>query len=422
MVISLSTVLNFQGSGREPVDGLESLDVSLLSGGRFLTYEPAADTESPLLKAYDPDGRLGDGRSLFYRDWLDAESGSPPPAGPHYDRSTCSACHLETAAARDVAHRMPTLVARPATAWQEQRYGHQITTRAQRSADPEAVIHIKPIFRIFTYPDGEQRMLRRPVGRIQEDDGQWAPVRLRAAPLLFGWGLLERVSLSTIEHFHDPFDRDGDGISGRMVLPLSGNAITPDKPAIFGWMNSHTSLKAQIAAALANDMGVESAQSCGKQCAVEISAQDIAALTEFVRHLGVPRRGSLTNSRGSVLFGKTGCSDCHVPAHITEPGGNPALSEQIVWAYSDLVLHDMGSGLADPGPQPPNREWRTAPLWGVGTVERELPQRGFLHDGRAADIEEAILWHGGEAASAVRAFSELSRQDREALLAFVRSL
>jgi CxxC motif-containing protein (DUF1111 family) len=128
---------------------------------------------------------------------------------------------------------------------------------------------------------------------------------------------------------------------------------------------------------------------------------------------------------GKVLFTAAGCAACHTPSHTTGVvPGQPHLSNQKIWPYTDLLLHDMGEGLADNRPEgdASGQEWRTPPLWGIGLTGAVSHHTNFLHDGRARTIEEAILWHGGEAQSARDAYARLSREEREALVAFVKSL
>jgi len=260
------------------------------------------------------------------------------------------------------------------------------------------------------------------VGYATVHTGERIPVGLRAAPLLFGWGLIEQTETTMLEHFHDPEDANGDGISGRLVRPRGTPSDAGAKIGFLGWKNGQASLRAQIAGALANDMGVLSATACESACAPEISERELDQLTDYVRYIGVPDRRPDRSRRGQDLFGLAGCSDCHVSVQLTTSGESGPLSGQLIWPYSDLMLHDMGEALADPGNDPDRREWRTAPLWGVGLVEERFPLRGFLHDGRARNLEEAILWHDGEARRARDVFASLPRRDREALLGFVRSL
>jgi CxxC motif-containing protein (DUF1111 family) len=129
--------------------------------------------------------------------------------------------------------------------------------------------------------------------------------------------------------------------------------------------------------------------------------------------------------KGKELFYRIGCAACHRPKFMTgEVSGQPHLSHQLIWPYTDMLLHDMGEGLADGRPEgaATGSEWRTPPLWGIGLTETVSGHTLFLHDGRARNVTEAILWHGGEAAAARDKFAALSKADRDALLAFVNSL
>ena len=404
---------------------------ALRPGGQYLTYDPATAVVGALLETRDPS--VTTGRDIFYRDWLlVADAEDRPRLGPDYDASQCSSCHLETAgpAAKRVKD-YTAFVAKPVNPAHALHFGSQITTKRLGAGAPEASLDIVSVEVPFQYADGETRSLRKLVAHAISPSGERIPVALRTAPLLFGWGLMEKADPEMLVYFHDPDDSNSDGISGRLVD--AGRAAgrdtrdTPRQISLFGWKSTHRSLRSQIAAALANDMGLTSTGNCGdtvnpSTCSAEVSDAELDALTDYVRHLGVPNRRRIEDPKGQHLFGLSGCSDCHVSVLRTSPGERHALAEQIIWPYSDLMLHDMGPGLAEPGDNPDASEWRTAPLWGVGLAERHLPERGFLHDGRARSIEEAILWHGGEAAESVNKFRDLDRSDREALLAFVRSL
>jgi CxxC motif-containing protein (DUF1111 family) len=148
----------------------------------------------------------------------------------------------------------------------------------------------------------------------------------------------------------------------------------------------------------------------------------------YVRHLAVPARRALYDEqtlRGKELFYDAGCSACHTPKFVTaRDAAEPALQYQLIWPYADLLLHDMGEGLADHRPEgvADGREWRTQPLWGIGLTEAVNGHTQFLHDGRARNLTEAILWHGGEAKAARDRFAAMSKEEREALIAFVNSL
>ena len=391
---------------------------ALRPGGQFLTFEASSRKPGPLLERHRVEADVHPGRDLFYRDWLVEAHNDEPLAGPDFDAATCSACHIETALHRWTdADSFIRWIAKPAIGAHTERYGTQINLRHRADSPAEAELFVVSVPREFVYPDGTARTLSFPVGVARARDGEWIPVRLRTAPLLFGWGLLEIADPEMLAHFHDPEDRNGDGVSGRMV-PAPDEGL----PQRLGWKNSQTTLESQIAAALANDMGVTSRRACGPDCREEILETELQALADYVRGLGVPDRRHRRDPAGQHFFGLAGCSECHVSALITGDHPNDHLANQLVWPYSDLLLHDMGPLLAETGDAADAREWRTAPLWGIGIVEERYPERGFLHDGRARSIEEAILWHGGEAAAARDNFTNLSKSQRDALLDFVRSL
>jgi CxxC motif-containing protein (DUF1111 family) len=256
----------------------------------------------------------------------------------------------------------------------------------------------------------------------------------RIAPSLFGWGLLEAIPAATLQSMADPLDRNGDGISGR--LPVGRDAVTgAHRTGRFGWQASEPSLHQQVAKALLDDMGITTdvypgadgadGAAAGPDSSVELPAHHLRHLVRYVAHLAAPNRRHLDRAdvrRGELVFIQSGCASCHVPAIMTGPHPEPALSEQLVWPYSDLLLHDMGPGLADAGGGLDAREWRTPPLWGLGLMLERYPQRGLLHDGRARTLMDAIRWHGGEALPSRERVLALPPRDRDALLAFLRSL
>lgn len=272
----------------------------------------------------------------------------------------------------------------------------------------------------------------------------------RLAPSLVGMGLLEAIAESTILEWHDPHDADGDGISGRAqrsLDPLTGDT----RLGRFGWKAGASSLTHQIAAALNTDMGVMtsvlpdpdcgSAQSdCGESGA-ELSDAHLDDLVRYVALLGVPARRDVNDPvvvQGEQVFADVGCESCHRSTLTTSPYHPLAeLRDQTVHPYSDLLLHDMGEGLADTLGEglATGAEWRTTPLWGLGlgacVTGGVVGDRGsevcdadasYLHDGRARTLDEAIRWHGGEGQASRDAYQALSADDRDALLTFLESL
>ncbi|MEM7503719.1 MAG: di-heme oxidoredictase family protein [Pseudomonadota bacterium] len=420
MRLRVSAVVLLGLTGCQQVESPCCMDGDVTSpGGAHLTYEYALETSAPLLPATwrgEDDEHVGE--QLFFRDWLG--TGAAPLAGPDYDRSSCDACHIETSS-RPSRNAESFLVALPADLEGRHRFGAQITRRHSLGEGPEAVVLVDYVTHQFVYPDGAARQLRQPVARA-ESGGEPVPVRLRAASLLFGWGLLEHVDEEMLLNFDDPNDRNGDGISGTARWVRDEETATT-RLGRFGWKSTHPSLRQQIATALFNDMGVTSSLRCEQpNCIPEMAAEELAALAEYVGALGVPNRREDFSIEGEILFGTVGCSDCHVPALVTKTTGPRQIADQLIWAYTDLMLHDMGEALAEPGDAEDSREWRTAPLWGIGLVEVHLTAHGFLHDGRAKTIEDAVLWHGGEAEGAKLRFTRLRAEQREALLGYVRAL
>lgn len=286
-----------------------------------------------------------------------------------------------------------------------------------------------------TLRDGTAYQLRKPnYSFLNVTPTNFSP---RITPQLIGMGLLEAVPESQIAGLADPNDANGDGISGRMQTvqdPETG--VT--RMGRFGWKAASARVKHQVAEALNSDMGVTSnvfkTQDCGTSqqgCAgssVELSDSDLDKLTRYIALLGVPARrdyADATALQGETVFTNAGCAKCHAPTLTTSPYA--AMNEfrnQTLHPYTDLLLHDMGTGLADnlPEGQATGAEWRTPPLWGIGLTAGVSGGEAYLHDGRARSITEAILWHGGEGEAAKQAFVNLSAADRNALLKFVNSL
>jgi len=260
---------------------------------------------------------------------------------------------------------------------------------------------------------------------------------VRIAPPLVGMGLLESILESDVEALADPSDADGDGISGRMRLvvdPETGDT----RLGRFGWKASQASVRHQVASALNTDLGVMTSifpdPDCGPQqggcgpSGQELADQQLEDLSAYVALLGVSARRDLDDPaalQGEVLFSAIGCADCHVPSfETTSFHPHAELRTQRIHPYTDLLLHDMGPGLASNLVEgdAEGAEWRTAPLWNLGLSAGVSGGESYLHDGRARSIEEAILWHGGEGDGSRQAYQALTAQERAAVLAFLGSL
>jgi CxxC motif-containing protein (DUF1111 family) len=366
------------------------------------------------------------GNSFFNKNWVAAPASvaARDGLGPLYNARSCSACHLHDGRGRPRGGAGLVVRLLPA----DPIYGAQIQDRAVPGVAPEAAVQIAVEAVPGQYGDGTRYELQRPRVQLEHlaHGGLASATRLspRLAPAVFGTGLLEAVPEATLRALADPDDRDGDGISGRLSRvrdPRTGRFAI----GRFGWKAEASTLLHQTAAAFRADMGITSAQFPREESAraarrhpPEVSAPILDSVVTYLRTLAVPA-ARVPDPMGEALFARAGCSACHVPALTTAvPAALPELSGQTVHAFTDLLLHDMGAGLDD-GASP---EWRTPPLWGLGLLATVSGGTFLLHDGRARDVSEAILWHGGEATAAREAFRHMSAIERRALLAFVASL
>jgi CxxC motif-containing protein (DUF1111 family) len=258
---------------------------------------------------------------------------------------------------------------------------------------------------------------------------------------MIGLGLLEAVPEETILALADPADEDGDGVSGRpnYVWDASGGRMALGR---FGWKANQPSLYQQTAAAFLGDIGITTDLFDQQDCMAgqtecldspdggnpEITGDDLAKVVLYASSLAVPAMRGAVDPQvilGEKVFLEAGCASCHTPSLATGVHPDiPALSNQTIYPYTDLLLHDMGEGLADGRPdfEASGSEWRTPPLWGIGLIETVNGHAYLLHDGRARGLAEAILWHGGEAEAARDYFIELPADLREALLRFLEAL
>lgn len=320
-------------------------------------------------------------------------------------------------------------------------FGLQFQDLATFGVQPEGKVILNYIDSDFTFPDGEIVQLRNPQYQFQNTyealpaDYYFSP---RMAPSVFGLGLVENIPESTILSFVDENDKDNDGISGR-----ANYVWNPDTQKMelgrFGLKANTPTIKVQVASAYQQDMGVTNSlfpqessygqpQYDGRNDDPELPDSILNAVAFYVRTLSVPARRNITDTivkQGEKIFAQINCSGCHKPTIYT--GVNvtlPMLSNQRIHPYTDLLLHDMGDGLADNRPDffATGKEWRTPPLWGVGLLQRTNGTAFYLHDGRARTFEEAILWHGGEAEQSKHKFTQLSASERNALIQFLKSL
>ena len=384
------------------------------------------------------------GRRLHHTDFgsgAHSESGNPVYSGqagklgPKFIAASCVACHVNNGRALPPALGLALTQAVVRIGSDANGSAHQILGSVLQGASTtgtgEGSVAIGSYLNIDGfYGDGTPYTLRQPAYSFENVTPGYFSVRL--APPLVGLGLIEAVSEDAILALADPEDADQDGISGRIqtVLdPETGHR----RLGRFTSKGGKARLSHQIAAALNTDMGVtttifpvlDGETAAG---APELPDSDLDTMTRYVALLGVSARRDLTNAqalRGEQLFGSAQCARCHTPALTTSQHHPMAeLRGQTIHPFTDLLLHDMGPGLTDNMGEldATGAEWRTPPLWSLGLTPGVSGGEAYLHDGRARTLEEAILWHGGEADNAKEAFRTMPAADRAALIAFLRSL
>lgn len=406
------------------------------------------------------------GNSFFRNPWVIAPSTTTARdgLGPLFNTNACQNCHIKDGRghppAADAVSAVSMLVRlsipgddSPAHTELRRRlgvvpepvYGGQLQDMGNPGHAPEGRVRVSYESVPVLFADGTRVELRKP--RLQIDRlgyGELRPDTLfsaRVAPPMIGLGLLEAIPEAAILANADPDDRDGDGIRGvpnRVWDDARGATVL----GRFGWKAGQPNLNQQNAHAFSGDLGLTTTLLPRDDCSPaqvdcratapggspEVSDNILASVLFYSRNLAVPaRRGvdRLDVRRGKQLFMDAGCARCHTPSFVTAAdAAEPELARQTIRPYTDLLLHDMGEGLADERPEflASGRQWRTAPLWGIGLTEAVNGHTQFLHDGRARNLLEAILWHGGEAERTRQAVLEFDAGERDALLAFLNSL
>lgn len=375
------------------------------------------------------------GRELFVAQWEAAPSGRPllDGLGPLFVTDACSKCHLTDSRAASlkkdgttdvgILFRLADKKGNP-----DPHYGSQLQDKST-AASPEGRV-------IWTLSGNNRIKFHLTENKHALDEKTVISPRL--APPLFGMGLLNLVSEKNLLEYADEEDKNKDGISGRAHI-----LIRDAKQCLgrFGLKAITCNLKEQTSAAFNGDMGLTSALKPKENCTdkqpicknvpsggnPEVSQNIVDLINQFLSLLAVYDRRieNLSDfNQGSQIFADIGCEKCHRETLKTvESKDFPQLSEQIFYPYTDLLLHDMGKdlndGMAEENAKP--EEWKTPPLWGIGLIEQS-PNARFLHDARAKNIDEAIIWHGGEALKSKQAYQQLKDEDKRLLLSFLRSI
>ncbi|RFZ88614.1 thiol oxidoreductase [Shinella sp. WSJ-2] len=413
------------------------------------------------------------GNALFQKLWVSSPSSTQASdgLGPLYNARSCQSCHIkdgrghppeDTADATSMFLRLARPAATPEEAaalknfqvmsLPDPTYGRQLQDQAITGLKAEGRMVIAYTEQSVTLAGGDVVRLRRPTYSVADlaygTLDATTTLSPRVTQPMLGLGLIEAIHAADILALADPDDANGDGISGKAAI-----AVDPKtgKPALgrFGWKAQSATVRQQSADAFAFDIGISTPEvplhqgDCMPAQTACIERPDGAQkrlgdaeapppvmdlVTFYAENLAVPARRKASFAEtlaGKRLFYETGCVSCHHPKFVTRrDAANAAQAFQLIWPYSDFLLHDMGEGLAD-GQQvgvASGQEWRTPPLWGIGLTKTVNGHTFFLHDGRARSLTEAILWHGGEGQKSRDRFATLEKHDRDALLTFLESL
>ena len=412
------------------------------------------------------------GNGLFRKLWVSSPSSTlaSDGLGPLYNARSCQRCHVKDGRGHPPevddtnSISMFLRVSIPSTdkdrmaqiegyiaSLPDPTYGTQLQDFAVQGHAAEYTLDVTYKDEKIALSEGETANLRHPT--YEADNLVYGPLHRgamlspRVAPQMIGLGLLEAIPADDIMALTDPVDTNGDGISGRANVVWS---VEFDQPMLgrFGLKAGSPTVREQSAAAFAGDIGISSplfpngAGECTTaqtdcQTAIhgdqddrvtEVDDEGLDLVTFYSRNLAVPARRNVDDPevlRGKEVFYQTGCTSCHQPSFVTHRLEDRAeQSFQLMWPYTDMLLHDMGEELADNRPEAraTGREWRTPPLWGIGLTEQVSDHTYFLHDGRARSLLEAILWHDGEAAAQRDRVIKMPKANRDALIKFLESL
>jgi CxxC motif-containing protein (DUF1111 family) len=443
----------FVGSCRKAEPLSEEDDIEWLSGGSqtvFTEGSGAYSSEFPILNAGKSEIH-GVGDAAFEAQFISAPAVLRPGLGTIFNSNSCVSCHIADGRGKPPAgsEQMVSMLIRLSIPGADVHggpnpvpgFGGQLQQRAIHGIKPEAGVNISYSEQILTFHDGEEYRLRYPSYTLEN---AYQPVPLgmmtsaRVAPPVFGLGLLEAIDENRILENEDITDADGDGISGKANFVWDVIRQT-NVLGRFGWKASQPDLLQQSAGAYNEDMGITNfifpvESSFGQeqydqlQDEHEVSDSLLYAVAFYIRTLAVPARRNADDPEvimGKKIFKEAKCASCHIPKMKTKVDvAFPEISNQTIFPYTDLLLHDMGPELADHRPDylADGFEWRTPPLWGIGLTQIVNGHQNFLHDGRARTLLEAIMWHGGEAEQSREYVRNLSQQDRSRLIKFLESL
>ncbi|WP_051141299.1 di-heme oxidoreductase family protein [Salisaeta longa] len=429
-----------------PKRNSNGVDVGARLGGDATVFEESRLSFAQPIPGLSPDAtrRHDAGDRAFEDVFVTAPAAVNGGLGPAFVQPSCDACHARDGRTPgEVLMRLSTPGtgphggARPADG-----FGTQLQTRALYGYPVEGRLAVQQQTIRGEMADGTPYTLTKPVYTIESPYGP-LPANLltsvRAPRPVFGLGLLEAVPDATLRELAATQQAAANGISGEVNMVWNMETKTKDIGR-FGWKATQPTLLQQSADAYIHDMGVTSSLfpneltddqpgfDDGLSDEPEITDETLDDVTFYVQTLAVPARRNIDDpavQQGARLFEQIGCATCHRPTLRTGTlEGVPSVSNQTIHPFTDMLLHDMGPDLADGRPvfDASGQEWRTPPLWGIGLTDLVNGRAEYLHDGRAETLQEAILWHGGEARAAQQAYTRLSKDERDAVLAFLRSL
>lgn len=451
-LILLLVILMLVQACRKPEEQTEADYNEWLSGGSetvFNSGNSAFANPFPSLSG-SASFNHGVGDAAFEATFVSAPAPVHQGLGPIFNSVSCASCHIADGRGRpqEANGQMISMLIRLSAPGEDAHggpldlpgFGGQLQQRAIAGVKPEAEVNIQYTVQAHTFSDGEAYELRVPVYTLQNSyipfpaGMMWSP---RVAPPVFGLGLLEAIPDWALLANEDEQDMNKDGISGRVNYVW--NVLKQDRAiGRFGWKASAPTILQQTAGAYNQDMGITNfvfphESSKGQLQYDNLNDHQITdsllyAVAFYMQTLAVPARRNADDPeviQGKMIFKQANCSSCHIPMFKTDVNvAFKAISNQTIFPYTDLLLHDMGPELADNRPDylATGQEWKTPPLWGIGLTQVVNGHTNFLHDGRARTLTEAIMWHGGEAESSRNKFASLSAKERKMLLKFLSSL
>ncbi len=448
----VSVVVLFTMCNKAGVFDEEGFDERLSGGGLATVFDETSKAFGHEVAGLNTnDSRAhGLGDAAFEQTFVSAPAPINSGLGPVFNNVSCISCHHNDGKGTPTAGlvnssllfrlSLPSLDVHGGP-MPMPNFGAQLQDVAIFGKPAEANVNITYTNLITSFADGETVTLRKPTYTVINP---YMPlpagyqISPRLAPPVFGLGLLQNIPEATIISFADESDANGDGISGRPNYVY--NTYTQQRElGRFGLKANTPNLLMQVTSAYHQDMGITNyvfnKESAWGQTQLdnlnddpELADSIINNVTFYVKTLAVPARRNVTDAdvkMGKEIFTRINCGSCHKPTVQTGVDVTlAAISNQRIQPFTDLLLHDMGNDLADNRPDflANGNEWRTTPLWGIGLFAKTNGIPFYLHDGRARTIQEAILWHGGEAQQAKDKYTQLTKIERVRLLKFVESL